>query len=116
MDPFVVPGVTHALADAPRRARVVVEGTVWTGDGVDWVGGPVLEVTLVAGGAQLVLVFLGRRHIAGIEPGRRLVVSGTVGLHRCRRVMLNPQLWLVPERLHETVHLGTVEPAQAAPV
>ena len=43
LDPFTVPAVTHVLAAAPVRARVVVEGTVGSTATVAWAGGPVTE-------------------------------------------------------------------------
>jgi hypothetical protein len=43
----------------------------------------------------LCLAFLGRRRIAGIEPGRQLTAAGTVGFHHGRRVVLNPWYWLL---------------------
>lgn len=98
LDPFAVPAVTHALAEARPRARVVVSGTVAVAEEVAWVGGPVLEVTLVDGTGRLTLVFFGRRHVGGMDVGRRVVVAGTVGTHLGRRVLRNPQTWLLPLR------------------
>jgi hypothetical protein len=96
LDPFIVPAVTHTLAAAPRRARVAVEGRVGSVTPVTWVGGPVTEVTLVDDTDVITLVFFGRRPIGGVEPGRHLVVAGTVGTRGDRRVILSPQLWLAP--------------------
>jgi hypothetical protein len=39
-------------------------------------------------------VFLGRRGIAGIEPGRELTATGTVGRRLGRPIVLNPRYWL----------------------
>jgi hypothetical protein len=38
----------------------------------------------------LLVVFLGRRHVAGISPGARIVVEGMVGDHGGRLAILNP--------------------------
>jgi hypothetical protein len=46
---------------------------------------------------RLVLVFLGRRHVAGVEPGARLIAEGTVGEHGGRLAILNPDYELIPE-------------------
>ncbi|MDP9094901.1 MAG: OB-fold nucleic acid binding domain-containing protein [Actinomycetota bacterium] len=49
-----------------------------------------LEAELFDGTGSLDLVWLGRRRIAGIEPGRRLKARGRVGLHDGRLAMYNP--------------------------
>lgn len=51
---------------------------------------PKLKAELFDGSDALELVWLGRRRIAGIEPGRRIVVRGRVGLHDGRRALYNP--------------------------
>jgi amino acid transporter len=51
---------------------------------------PLLELVLDDGTAAISVVFLGRRGLAGVEVGTRLVVEGTVGLHHNRLAMLNP--------------------------
>ncbi|MFN2517660.1 MAG: OB-fold nucleic acid binding domain-containing protein [Jatrophihabitantaceae bacterium] len=51
---------------------------------------PTLEAELFDGSAAIVLVWLGRRRIAGIEPGRRLVARGRVGFHDGRAAIYNP--------------------------
>lgn len=51
---------------------------------------PVLEAELFDGSGTLALVWLGRRRIAGIEPGRKLIARGRVGLHGDDLAMFNP--------------------------
>jgi RecJ-like exonuclease len=51
---------------------------------------PTLEAELFDGTAAIDLVWLGRRRIAGIEPGRRIKASGRVGLHEGRLAIYNP--------------------------
>jgi RecJ-like exonuclease len=51
---------------------------------------PTLEAELFDGTATLALVWLGRRRIAGIEPGRRIVARGRVGVHNGRLAIYNP--------------------------
>jgi hypothetical protein len=41
-------------------------------------------------------VFLGRRSIAGIDVGSRMIVDGTVGIHKARLALLNPSYQLLP--------------------
>lgn len=54
-------------------------------------GTPTLEVELYDGSGALDLVWLGRRTIAGIEPGSRMRVSGLVTIQNGRPVMFNPR-------------------------
>ncbi|HZM82150.1 MAG TPA: OB-fold nucleic acid binding domain-containing protein [Candidatus Limnocylindrales bacterium] len=51
---------------------------------------PTLEADLYDGTDVVTLVFLGRRHIAGLEPGRALTVRGRVALRDGRKVIYNP--------------------------
>lgn len=59
-------------------------------------GVPTLEAELFDGSAALELVWLGRRAIAGIEPGRRLIAWGRIAHHHGRPVMFNPKYELRP--------------------
>jgi hypothetical protein len=59
-------------------------------------GVPALEAELYGGSGSVVLVWLGRREIAGIEPGRRLKVEGLVCSREGRRSMFNPRYELRP--------------------
>jgi hypothetical protein len=55
------------------------------------VGGvPALEAELFDGSGTLALIWLGRRRILGIDPGRGLTVHGRVTLQNGHRVMYNP--------------------------
>ena len=51
---------------------------------------PTLEAELYDGTQSILLVWLGRRRIAGIEPGRRLIARGRVGVCEGRSVIYNP--------------------------
>ena len=51
---------------------------------------PTLEADLYDGSDVVTLVWLGRRHIAGIEPGRQLTARGRVALRDDRKVIYNP--------------------------
>jgi len=51
---------------------------------------PTLEADLYDGSDVVTLVWLGRRQIAGIEPGRALTASGRVALRDNRKVIYNP--------------------------
>ncbi|MFF3865138.1 OB-fold nucleic acid binding domain-containing protein [Micromonospora sp. NPDC001898] len=51
---------------------------------------PTLEADLYDGSDVVTLVWLGRRHIAGIEPGRHLTARGRVAVRDDRKVIYNP--------------------------
>ncbi|MFC7482858.1 OB-fold nucleic acid binding domain-containing protein [Luedemannella flava] len=51
---------------------------------------PTLEADLYDGSDVVTLVWLGRRQIAGIEPGRALTARGRVALRDDRKVIYNP--------------------------
>lgn len=57
---------------------------------------PTLEAELFDGSGEVTLVWLGRRRIAGIEPGRRLTARGRVALRDDRKVIYNPYYELEP--------------------
>ncbi len=52
---------------------------------------PTLEAELFDGSAAIELVWLGRRRIAGLEPGRRLMATGRVGVHDGNLAIFNPR-------------------------
>ncbi len=82
-----------------ERERVRVAGRVHALRVQPWAGQPTLECTITDGTGRLTVVFLGRRSIAGIEPGARIVVDGMVGTRAGQRVILNPdyQLLVAPD-------------------
>ncbi|GAA0456541.1 hypothetical protein Ade02nite_05460 [Paractinoplanes deccanensis] len=51
---------------------------------------PTLEADLWDGSDVVTLVFLGRRSIAGIEPGRQLTARGRIAIRDDRKVIYNP--------------------------
>jgi hypothetical protein len=51
---------------------------------------PTLEADLYDGSDVVTLVWLGRRHIAGIEPGRRITARGRIAQRDGRKVIYNP--------------------------
>jgi len=60
-----------------------------------WANVASLECVVVDETGGLVVVFLGRRRVAGIELGRHLVVDGVVGAHRGYLAMMNPEIALL---------------------
>jgi hypothetical protein len=59
---------------------------------------PTLEADLYDGTDVVTLVWLGRRHIAGIEPGRQLIARGRMAVRDARKVIYNPYYELEPPR------------------
>jgi RecJ-like exonuclease len=57
---------------------------------------PTLDAELFDGTAAISLVWIGRRRIAGIEPGRRIKATGRVGVHNGRLAIYNPWYELLP--------------------
>ena len=58
-------------------------------------GADALEATISDGRASVTAVFLGRRKVPGLSPGRRIVLDGVVAADGERRVMYNPIYTLV---------------------
>ena len=48
------------------------------------------------GTGSLEAVFFGRRHIAGVEPGHRLIAEGVAVRRYGRPVLMNPLIWIEP--------------------
>ena len=78
------------------RQQVQLTGTVSTVTINPRGGHPALEVELRDGSGAVTLVWLGRRQIPGIDPGRTLKVSGRISCHEGRRLMYNPRYELLP--------------------
>ena len=88
-------GVTQPIGSVVSRQRVKVAGRVKSVRVQPRAGTSNLECVLSDGTGGLLLVFVGRPKIAGIEPGARLVAEGMVGSWGRRPAMLNPSFELV---------------------
>ena len=84
------------MADLPAREQVVVAGTLRTVTLRPRAGVPALVAELYDGSGTISIVWLGRRQIAGIEPGRQLICLGRVSLDHDRPVIFNPRYELRP--------------------
>jgi hypothetical protein len=74
-----------------RRGQVVsVSGRLRTVAYTPRTNLPTLEAELYDGSDVVTLVFLGRRSIVGIEPGRQLTATGRIALRDDRKVIYNP--------------------------
>jgi hypothetical protein len=79
------------ISEAPDRTRVHLSGTLRTVTLRPRGGVPALEAELFDGSGAITLVWLGRRQINGIGPGRQLEVEGRIGVQEGVRVMYNPR-------------------------
>jgi hypothetical protein len=85
-----------SIADAPDRERVTLRGSLRTVTLRPRAGVPALEAELNDGSGVITVVWLGRRRIAGIEPGRAIEVEGRIGAYAGVRLMYNPRYQLIP--------------------
>ncbi len=84
------------VKDLPEREVVQVAGTLRTVTLRPRAGVPALVAELYDGSGSISLVWLGRRQIIGIEPGRAVVACGRVTRDNEKRVIFNPRYELRP--------------------
>lgn len=85
-----------SIADAPDREPVRLRGTLRTVTLRPRGGVPALEAELYDGTGTVTIIWLGRRRIAGIAPGRSMEVGGRIGrLPDGARVLYNPKYELL---------------------
>jgi hypothetical protein len=84
------------IADAPMREKVVVQGTLKTVTLRPRGGVPALEAELYDGTGSINVIWLGRRRITGIAPGRGIRVEGRIGEQDGEAIMFNPRYSLRP--------------------
>jgi RecG-like helicase len=89
-DEVSVAGATP-VARCHDREIVRIMGTLRTVTLQPRAGTPALEAELWDGSGSVELVWLGRRRISGIEPGRAVLVEGRVSNQDGRKVMFNPR-------------------------
>jgi len=87
---------SEPVCDCPRGERVAVSGRLRSVVYTPRTTLPTLEAELFDGSGTVTLVWLGRRRIAGIEPGRSLTARGRVALQGDRKVIYNPYYELSP--------------------
>jgi hypothetical protein len=84
------------VSGLPERHRATVHGVIRSVTLRPRQGVPALEAELYDGTGALDLVWLGRREINGIEPGRRGSFEGLVCSVSGRRTVYNPRYELLP--------------------
>jgi amino acid transporter len=94
--PEEVPEGVTPIAEISYRQRARVAGKVRSLRVQPWAGVATLECVLVDHTGGISLVFLGRKHVAGLAPGVRMVAEGMVGDHGGRLAILNPDYRILP--------------------
>jgi amino acid transporter len=87
---FALAGAVTSISAVHDRQRVRVAGRVRSVTVQPWGSVPTLECALSDDTGKVVVAFLGRRQIAGIEPGSRLVIEGTVTNRKGHLTVINP--------------------------
>ena len=83
------------ISDLRPRQRARVAGRIRTVRVQPRAGVSSLECTIADGTGQVMAVFQGRRRVAGIEPGARVVVEGMVAARGRGVGMVNPLYWVI---------------------
>jgi RecG-like helicase len=83
------------IQNCEDRQRVQLTGTVSSVTITPRAGHPALEVELRDGSGAVTLVWLGRRQIPGIDPGRTLKIWGRISCHEGKRLIYNPRYELM---------------------
>ena len=89
-------GRCDLIAECSDRTPVRLRGTLKTVTLRPRGGVPALEAELFDGSGSITLVWLGRREIPAINPGRSLEVRGRIGRHGGDRIIYNPRYTLLP--------------------
>ncbi|MGN6695874.1 MAG: OB-fold nucleic acid binding domain-containing protein [Aquihabitans sp.] len=87
---------THPIAEVRHRERAQVQGRARSVRVRPWGDVPTLELVLADATAAITVAFLGRRRLAGVDPGSVLTVEGMVGGRNGKLVILNPAYRLGP--------------------
>jgi hypothetical protein len=93
-DRFAALGLVD-IAQVPMRTPTRFGGQVKRLRIVPRSGMPSLEAVVSDGSGDAVLVFSGRREVAGLELGRHVTVEGVAHLERGHKVVLNPAYTLL---------------------
>jgi RecG-like helicase len=86
---------TTPMGHVRWRNRARIEGTIRSLRVQPWAEVASLECVVVDETGGILLVFLGRRKVAGVDLGRRVAAEGMVGESRGYLAMLNPDIELL---------------------
>jgi len=90
----VLPPGTLPIDRARYRERVTIAGRVRAVRVQPRAGVATFQCTVDDGTGEMLVVFLGRRHVGGWEPGAYVSATGMVGEHSGRAEILNPEYQL----------------------
>ena len=93
--PVVDTDNVRPIEDVRWRDRVRIRGSVRSVRLAPQRDTPTLECVVDDGTGTLLIVFLGRREVAGVGVGSKVEVTGTVGVHQNRLAILNPSYQLL---------------------
>ena len=82
--------VCTPIGSLTRPGRATVEGRVHSVEIRPAGGSSVLAITVADSTGQLTALFYGRSHIAGVEPGARIRLTGAFGIRGGMPEMINP--------------------------
>ena len=88
--PQIPPAIT-TIADVRPQRRAAVYGMIRAAGTVTVGSGLAYHFTLVDGSGELDVLFLGRSHMAGLQPSTRIIAEGTVGSYDGKLAMWNPR-------------------------
>lgn len=88
-------GITP-IVEAEVGQRVTVAGTIRSISIQPQQSLPALQAQLFDGTGAVTVIWLGRRRIIGVEPGRRMVVCGRLTMGSFGPTIFNPQYELKP--------------------
>ena len=83
------------IGEVRWRTHARIEGRIRSLRVQPWANVATLECVVVDDTGGLLLVFLGRRRVAGVELGRCIIAEGMVGNQRGYLAMLNPEIQLL---------------------
>ena len=87
--------VCTPIGSLTRPGRATVEGRVHSVEIRPVGGSSVLAITVADSTGQLTALFYGRSHIAGVEPGARIRLTGAFGIRGGMPEMINPTYQLL---------------------
>jgi hypothetical protein len=83
------------IGDVRWRTRARIKGKVRSIRVQPWADVASLECVVMDATGGILLVFLGRRKVAGLDLGRSLVAEGMVGQSRGYLAVMNPDIELI---------------------
>lgn len=95
LEAFGSPLRVTPIGDVRWRTRACIRGSIRSMRIQPWADTASLECVVVDETGGILLVFLGRRKVAGVELGREIVAEGMVGQSRGYLAVLNPDIELI---------------------